>query len=327
MVVRRFEHGKDDLSWNNFLDQSKNKTFLFHRSFMDYHRDRFDDFSLMVFDDKNNLKALVPANLDSQNKTTIISHQGLTYGGIVIEQNLKIISFIDIFHSVLKFLRNEVIENFHLKNIPSFYNDFHTDEVEYVLFLINAELYRRDIALVIDREHRIPYTGNIKREGIKAEKAGIKIEEDCSFENFWTDILAPNLQHRFNRAPVHSLEEIKLLKSRFPDNIKLFTANMDEDVVAGALLFIEKNTIHCQYISSNDKGRRSGALNYLFCNLTDHLLPGHRFFDFGIVNEYEGRELNRGLLFWKESFGGRAVKHDFYSIKTAAHTHLQKYLN
>ena len=38
------------------------------------------------------------------------------------------------------------------------------------------------------------------------------------------------------------------------------------------------------------------------------------FFDFGVSNDQQGRFLNCGLIEKKESFGGRAVVHDFYKI-------------
>ena len=48
--------------WNDFIDSSKNSTFLFNRNFMDYHSDRFEDFSLMVYD-KSELIAILPLNI------------------------------------------------------------------------------------------------------------------------------------------------------------------------------------------------------------------------------------------------------------------------
>ena len=42
-----------------------------------------------------------------------------------------------------------------------------------------------------------------------------------------------------------------------------------------------------------------------------------KFFDFGISNENEGKIINKGLLKWKESFGARAIVHDFYEVKTS----------
>ena len=38
--------------WNDFIASAKNATFLFNRNFMEYHSDRFEDFSLMIYDKK-----------------------------------------------------------------------------------------------------------------------------------------------------------------------------------------------------------------------------------------------------------------------------------
>ena len=48
--------------WNEFVMTSKNGTFLFHRDYMDYHKDRFEDFSLLVFCN-NKLVSILPANI------------------------------------------------------------------------------------------------------------------------------------------------------------------------------------------------------------------------------------------------------------------------
>jgi hypothetical protein len=43
------------------------------------------------------------------------------------------------------------------------------------------------------------------------------------------------------------------------------------------------------------------------------------YFDFGISNENEGKNINLGLLNWKQSFGASPIVHDFYEIDTANH--------
>ena len=63
--------------WDDFVGKSKNATFLFHRGYMDYHADRFADFSLMFYY-KGRLCALLPANDDGNG--SLCSHRGLTYG-------------------------------------------------------------------------------------------------------------------------------------------------------------------------------------------------------------------------------------------------------
>ncbi|MFT6748422.1 MAG: hypothetical protein ACJAQ1_000334, partial [Flavobacterium sp.] len=69
---------EDYEAWNQFVSEAKNATFLFHRDFMEYHSDRFEDFSLLVFNNKEKLVAILPANRVDE---SVFSHQGLTYGG------------------------------------------------------------------------------------------------------------------------------------------------------------------------------------------------------------------------------------------------------
>lgn len=61
--------------WNQFVLNSKNGTFLFDRNYMDYHSDRFEDYSLMIY--------------RKGNFTHYYSHQGLTYGGLIMSDKGK----------------------------------------------------------------------------------------------------------------------------------------------------------------------------------------------------------------------------------------------
>ena len=66
--------------WDCFIANSRNGTFLFFRNYMDYHSDRFIDNSLL-FRYKGKLIAVLPANREGD---VLWSHQGLTYGGLVL---------------------------------------------------------------------------------------------------------------------------------------------------------------------------------------------------------------------------------------------------
>ena len=87
-TVKRYQES-DYPNWNAFISEAKNATFLFHRDFIEYHKDRFEDFSLMVFDNEK-LVAVLPANKVGNE---IFSHQGLTYGGLVINEKSKLPRF------------------------------------------------------------------------------------------------------------------------------------------------------------------------------------------------------------------------------------------
>jgi len=299
--------------WNEFLKCSKNSTFLFNRNFMGYHSDRLDDFSLIIMDNKK-IVGLLPANIDDLGN--VISHQGLSYGGFIFGRNEKLNNISKYIYSTLKFLSENDIDNLFYKSFPRFYNTVGSDEIEYNLFLLKGDLYRRDSALVIDLKNKIEFQTRRKRSIKKAEKFNIEIIESNSFSEFWNKILIPNLKLKHDTFPVHSLDEIELLANRFPENIKQFNALLDNKIVAGTTIFETPTVAHAQYISSSEEGRNNGGLDFLFDQLINDKYSKKNYFDFGISNENQGKSLNHGLLDWKEGFGGRAFSHDFYEIST-----------
>jgi hypothetical protein len=160
-TVRRY-NSEDSALWNAFIRNAKNATFLFHRDFMEYHSDRFEDFSLLVFEEKK-LVSVVPAN---RVQNTVYSHQGLTYGGFVFNDKIKIGKVIAVMQCALKFLNESKIDIFQLKLIPSIYHTFFSEEIEYTLFLTHAKLTRRDCLSVLDLTKEILYS-KIRKRGIK----------------------------------------------------------------------------------------------------------------------------------------------------------------
>lgn len=301
--------------WDDFVKNAKNATFLFQRDFMDYHSDRFQDYSLMVFYKEKPI-AVLPANINNQ---IIHSHQGLSYGGLVLAKTITFEQTVNAFQLVLKHLADQGLETLNLKLLPSIYNGLPSDEMEYLLFILEAKLTRRDISSTIFYDEQLKIESSNRLRGIKrGEKNELEVRQETDFERYWDEVLAPNLKEVHNRKPVHTKEEIALLQSKFPNNIKQFNVYKGNEVVAGTTVFETPFVAHAQYISANETGRNVGALDFLFNYLIDYFTH-KRYFDFGISNEEQGLKVNKGLLHWKESFGGRSVVHEFYEVKTSNH--------
>ncbi len=312
--VRRYEQ-KDFEQWNAFIAGARNATFLFDRNFMEYHFDRFNDFSLIISKDDKWL-AVMPAHLDAE---TLYSHYGLTYGGLVYDDKMKLPVFIQVFEAMLRFLSESGIEKLIVKMIPMIYHQKPSDEMLYGLFIANAQLIRRDALSVIDNSRPLQIT-KTRRESIRrGVKNGLEIREDANFELFWNEILIPNLDKKHAAKPVHSLDEIEKLHRLFPGNIRHFNVFHNDKIVAGTTVFISDNVAHPQYVSGQEDKNELGSLDYLYHHLITDIFKDRKFFDFGISNENQGRHLNEGLVFWKESFGAGTVTQDFYEVITANH--------
>jgi hypothetical protein len=144
---------------------------------------------------------------------------------------------------------------------------------------------------------------------------------------FWTEVLVPNLLSKHGVAPVHTLKEIELLASKFPENIQQHSIYLDGKIVAGCTMFLNNTVAHAQYISGTDIGRDIGCLDYLFDFLIKDEYVNYNYFDFGICNEQDGVLINKGLLDWKEGFGARTICHDFYQINTSEYNKLNNYVS
>ncbi len=280
---------------------------------MEYHADRFTDHSLLALK-KGKPVALLPANIADN---TLYSHQGLTYGGLILHKKVKLKEVAAIFSSVLQFLNEKGIETLQIKMLPKIYNRLPADELDYLLFIASAERVRADVLSVIDNKNPLRIATN-RLEGVKkAQKQGLRIVEENDFKGFWEKILTPNLALRHQALPVHSLGEITDLASKFPINIVQFNVYKDNEIVGGATIFETEAVAHVQYISANADKQQLGTLDFLFEYLITERFRNKRYFDFGTSNENLGKNINEGLLYWKECFGARSIVQSFYEVKTA----------
>ena len=294
--------------WNLFVAASKNGTFLFDRHFMDYHSDRFCDHSLLVYRDQR-LYALLPAN---QKDDTLVSHGGLTYGGLVTDSRCSAKGVLDAFTAINEYLRQQGFRHVVYKAVPWIYHQLPAEEDLYALTSVcHARLTIRDISSAIIGDRKIRFSESRKSGIRKAHRQGLTIAESTDFATFW-QILNENLTGKYGVRPVHSVAELELLHSRFPEKIRLYMAFDGETPVGGTLLFLTPQVLHTQYISANAFGKQHGAIDLLFDHLINNTYKDYPYIDFGKSTVSDSADLNEQLIFQKEGFGARAVCYDTY---------------
>lgn len=299
-------------SWDEFVAHSRNATFLHFRAYMDYHSDRFHDHSLVFRNDKGKIVALLPANAEGE---TLYSHQGLTYGGLIITMKTSAREVIEAFRLLTDYAKEQGFKKIIYKPVPSHYHRYPCEEDLYALFYAtHSALEARNIASVIDFRQPLTWSQN-RRLGVnRAKRNGLYVKETDDFAAFWK-ILEDNLRKRYDAAPVHSLAEITMLKDRFPDNIRLFMAyDSCHCPQAGTVIYDTNGVAHSQYISSTSEGKQLHAVDILFSEVVRHYASTHRYFDFGTSNEQGGTFLNETLIHQKEGFGARAIIYDAWAI-------------
>lgn len=302
--------------WNDFLSAAVNSTFLFNRAFLEYHADRFVDGSLLVFDG-DEVSALLPANIASDR---LVSHGGLTYGGLLVRWGADLREVASALSSVLRWCEDEGIRTILYKRLPRIYSRSLDDELDYLLFVLGARLSRREISTAVELGPRaVPYRSGRRSSIATAARRGCRVERTDDFRPFWTDVLTPTLELRHAARPVHSADEITLLARRFPENIQQYNVVHGNAIVAGATLFVTERVAHTQYLAVSGEGRKQRALDLLIDHLLRNEFSDRRYFDFGTSSLQDGAGLNSGLHFWKEGFGARGVCHDLYEVDTSRH--------
>lgn len=282
--------------WDNFVDEAKNSTFLFKRDFMEYHSDRFDDFSLLFFLD-DELVALLPAcKID----TVCYSHKGLTYGGLILNERIGKNDYFKLYDSLKIFLKHNNFSCFVLKQQ---HNAFNKDIFAWTNQYFDTIL-KKELNLTADL-----FNLNISKSKLKHYKRNeknafeIKIEND--FSAFWIDVLQPLLWNKYSTKPVHSLKEIQSLKNKFPENIHQYSLYYNDRIIAGITIFVSNNVVKSQYGAATDLGKKLRAMDYLFIKLLYHYKDlKYHYFDMGTVTDSNSKDnINIGMLQQKKELG------------------------
>ena len=296
-------------AWNNFIEVSKNGTFLFNRDYMEYHSERFMDHSLLFF--KNGrLVGVLPANVDGG---TLFSHEGLTFGGIISGYSMKTPLMLEIFQNLIYHCQKNGITKVIYKPIPYIYHSIPADEDLYALFRNNAKLIGRSVSSSLYLAEKGVFDGRRKESLRKAKKNNLVVKRSYDLKSFMR--LAENvLMEKHGVRPVHTFEELTLLTNRFPNNIKLFASYKQEIMVAGIVIYDSANVAHGQYAANSDMGRSIGAQDIIEDYLINEECTSKKYYDFGTSTTQLGRELNESLITRKEGFGSSAINYDLYEM-------------
>lgn len=277
---------------------------------MEYHSDRFQDYSLMVY--KNGkLAALFPAN---RVENTVYSHQGLTYGGLLLLPKISASKVFLIFEAICNFLKDKECSKIYIKKIPDFYCLEPTFETAYLLG-VNGTLVSRDMVLAIDYSKPLNIHKTKRKHYNKLKSINFELREDDALSDFWIQVLEPRLNEKHKAKPVHSLPEIKRLKDRFPNQIIQYNILFEEKLLAGITIFDKGHVVKSQYGATTPEGERLRALDYLFLFLIEKYKDaGKKFFSMGTVTDHAKGGYNRGLLTQKQELGCSLYLLDYLSV-------------
>lgn len=299
--------------WDGFCSASINGTFLHSREFLSYHGDRFRDASALI-EESGELVGVFPAAVAPADNGLIVSHPGATFGGIVHQGKLAGSKMLDAITALKHHYAALGHDRLLYKAVPHIHMRAQAQDDLYALFRLRAERVRCDLSCTIDLSHRRA-TSERRRRSLRKALRTTTVSRDGDLLGALWGVLEGNLQRKHDAQPVHSLDEVLLLQSRFPQEILVRCGLVDGKVEGGVVLFNSSCVWHAQYIASSERGYECSVLDAVFESIIAEAVErGARYFDFGTSNEAGGEILNDGLYRFKHEFGGGGVAHEFYQI-------------
>lgn len=297
--------------WDGFVRESRNATFLFLRDYMDYHSDRFTDSSWLAYKG-DRLAAILPANITEDG--VLHSHQGLTYGGWILPpRHIDGADLLDIFTAATELWRENGYTALDYKPLPFIYAARPSQEDEYVLFRLGATRTECNLSTSIRLDKEWAYNKLRRRALSKTASLQFLIKEYDKAAPLMK-MVSDCLRDRHNASPVHTADEMQLLKERFPAKIRFWMLEFENEPQAAVCVYDTGMVAHAQYIATTPAGRDLNLLTPLFNHLIREVYASRAYFDFGTSNENHGLYLNAGLLRQKASYGATGVAYSRYTL-------------
>ncbi len=324
VAIRLFEDGLQN-EWDSFIAQeSINGNFLQSRRFLSYHpKNRFKDCSLLYYDKKNNLHALIPGALrEAEGKKIFVSHPGSTYGGIVFDKKMCSAKHIQaIIDELEQYLKDAAFDGIDMRFPPGFMWKQGASLMEYLL-LFNGYRESTELTTYIDyscykevilsnfSQGKRTNVNNCLKHGLVCRRLDSRSHIDALH-----GLLTDNLK-KFNTKPVHSKDELwDLYNNRIPGETEILGV-FDQDVLLAAgwiFLFKNMNVAHTQYLCASDECRRLSPMTFLYYSVIEYFKAvKYDYLSWGISTENHGAVINWGLTESKESFGSMHDLHRSY---------------
>lgn len=317
-------------TWDSFLQSSRNGTFLLSRSFLDYHADDLVDCSVLVYSDEVNgedadlvlgtegLLALFPANWNAGGRR-VYTHQSTGYGGLLLSPDIKLSEVMAIAQALLSYYANYLqAETMVYSPLPYIYKLNPNGDELFAFHQAGARLTRRQISMVVPirKQQSIPTMKNMLAR--KAIEKGMYISrmltEDIEEQQEYVEMLKDEstIISMSSYLGTKDADTVKDLILRFPRHIRYFLVKSPDGIQAGCMVLVFERVVYIQQLVCTDYGRQNGALELLIRHLTADRFEGAAYLDMG--SSYVNGQLEKSLLFAKESFGGRVVCYDTYEL-------------
>lgn len=286
--------------WDQLISDGVNSALVHYRGYLDYHKDRFLDCSVMIYEG-DVLLGVFPAE---EKEKAIYSHRGITFGDVVFKKKLEKKYLAEIIESISSYYKRSKHTSLEIRSIPAFYWK------DQALYYAYQEVLKSKKFIKVQQKTfqtvclPLMLQDRGRKWGIrKAQSLGLHVNANASLEPFWSEVLSPNLWETYQSRPTHSLEEMQGLMEQFPEAIQCWAVNLQEEIFAGVLTFKHDDVLHLQYTSANAAGKKARALDLLLFELMQACEGKYRYVSLGTSIDPKNQQINPTLTQWKDSWG------------------------
>lgn len=316
------------VEWQGFVHKSVNGTIFHEQKFLSYHEDgKFEDYSLLVYENELLIALFPAAKIERNGKIVLKSHPGTSYGGLVCKyETLK--KVIEIHQAIENYAKSNGFSRIEFRQAPKIFLRKIFDQFDFALITLGYVREDQELSTCYDLsrfydvafEGMIDYFDNkgrnkVKKNIKKALRNGLQFREllDSEIPEYY-EMLLDNLK-RHNVTPAHSLVDIIKLKNLYSHRVRLYGVFVKGKMAAGYLLFnINDFGWHVFYGSMNYEFQEDRPTTYgLFMLLYTYSHKREEYLNMGISTENGGRDINWGLLEFKESFRGLGIMRTYWS--------------
>jgi hypothetical protein len=289
--------------WDRIVERARNGHFIFQRGYMEYHADRFPDCSYLLLRRRKPV-ALLPAH---RLNGDLISHKGLSFGGWILAPECLYGDLEAGFQMLAEDMAKRGLARLVYSPSPSPYHRGPCGDDLFILQKNGARCHSPRLGAFLRHADGLPQTWGLRRRLRRGEEnLSCAFEETENLDRFWDQ------QDRFHKktfgaSPVHSAEEMRLLKSRFPSCIRLIIGRRGSDWLAGRVLFLSRQVLRFQYVfwdTDFPQAVLTDRMTKWILQQPDYV---RSWVDFGTSNDPQSGELTKSLHLHKEVLGARGL--------------------
>lgn len=316
-VLNYTESWKD--RWDEFVLRSNNGTMFHLQKFLDYHAPGKFHFNHLVFLDKGQIVAILPAGLDNG---VLESPVGASFGSMVTG-DLKFDQAMELVSSLLDYARSHDLREIRLTAAPLIYEAHPNQNLDFALLWQGFEYETHYISSAIRIDPTRDIIGRFQatvRNYVRQTRRNedIRVEMNDRYDQFYP-IVEKNLS-KHGANPTHSYEDLMRLRELLPENLKLFMVYHRDTPIGGSLLFLcNEHVALCFYNMLLYEFAQYKPIHRVMYEVTQYATnQGYRYVDIGVSQDTAAEDPmtpNESLIAFKESFDARTIMRNTLHIR------------